>query len=84
MRAARNSCSGSTWQTARTSDPTARPLSRDWAGRPSEAACRMRRSRAHSGLGDKFYDQDIRPLQAVRRDSVGRHDTFALVCTGSG
>lgn len=33
------------------------------------------------GLHDKFFDQDIRPLLAVRRDTVGRHDTFALACT---
>ncbi len=36
------------------------------------------------GLHDKFYDQDIRPLLAVRQDTVGRHDTFALACTGYG
>ncbi|WP_424987510.1 DUF1989 domain-containing protein [Microbulbifer sp. S227A] len=36
------------------------------------------------GLGDKFYDQDIHPLLAVRRDTVGRHDTFALACTARG
>ena len=30
------------------------------------------------GLADKFFDQDIRPLLAVRQDTVGRHDTFAL------
>ena len=36
------------------------------------------------GLHDKFYDQDIRPLLAVRQDTVGRHDTFALACTSRG
>lgn len=36
------------------------------------------------GLHDKFFDQDIRPLLAVRRDTVGRHDTFALACTARG
>ncbi|KNG94940.1 DUF1989 domain-containing protein [Pseudaestuariivita atlantica] len=36
------------------------------------------------GLFDKFYDQDIRPLLAVRQDTVGRHDTFALACTANG
>jgi len=36
------------------------------------------------GLHDKFYDQDIRPLLAVRQDTVGRHDTFALACTARG
>ncbi len=36
------------------------------------------------GLYDKFYDQDIRPLLAVRQDTVGRHDTFALACTARG
>lgn len=32
------------------------------------------------GLHNKFYDQDITPLLAVRRDTVGRHDTFGLAC----
>lgn len=36
------------------------------------------------GLHDKFFDQDIRPLLAVRQDMVGRHDTFALACTARG
>ncbi len=36
------------------------------------------------GLLDKFFDQDIRPLLAVRHDTVGRHDTFALACTARG
>ena len=36
------------------------------------------------GLTDKFFDQDIRPLLAVRQDTVGRHDTFALACTARG
>jgi aminomethyltransferase len=36
------------------------------------------------GLFDKFFDQDIRPLLAVRQDTVGRHDTFALACTARG
>ncbi|MCY4540996.1 MAG: DUF1989 domain-containing protein [Rhodobacteraceae bacterium] len=36
------------------------------------------------GLFDKFFDQDMRPLLAVRRDTVGRHDTFALACTARG
>lgn len=36
------------------------------------------------GLHDKFFDQDIRPLLAVRHDTVGRHDTFALACTARG
>nr|WP_302795425.1 aminomethyltransferase family protein [Shinella daejeonensis] len=36
------------------------------------------------GLHDKYYDQDIRPLLAVRQDTVGRHDSFALACTGYG
>ena len=36
------------------------------------------------GLADKFFDQDIRPLLAVRQDTVGRHDTFALACTARG
>lgn len=36
------------------------------------------------GLGDKFFDQDIRPLLSMRQDTVGRHDTFALACTARG
>jgi aminomethyltransferase len=32
------------------------------------------------GLYGKFYDQDMRPLVEVVRDTVGRHDTFALAC----
>lgn len=36
------------------------------------------------GLFDKFFDRDIRPLMAVRQDTVGRHDTFALACTARG
>lgn len=33
------------------------------------------------GLYSKFYDQDFQPLVEVVRDTVGRHDTFALACT---
>ena len=33
------------------------------------------------GLHGKFYDQDMNPLVEVVRDTVGRHDTFALACT---
>lgn len=36
------------------------------------------------GLHDKFFDQDMRPLLALRQDTVGRHDTFALACTARG
>jgi len=36
------------------------------------------------GLHDKSFDQDMRPLLAVRQDTVGRHDTFALACTARG
>ena len=32
------------------------------------------------GLYGKFYDQDMQPLVEVVRDTVGRHDTFALAC----
>jgi aminomethyltransferase len=32
------------------------------------------------GLSGKFFDQDMRPLVEVVRDTVGRHDTFALAC----
>ncbi len=33
------------------------------------------------GLQGKFYDVDMVPLVEVVRDTVGRHDTFALACT---
>ena len=33
------------------------------------------------GLQGKFYDADMVPLVEVVRDTVGRHDTFALACT---
>ncbi len=33
------------------------------------------------GLYSKFYDQDMHPAVEVVRDTVGRHDTFALACT---
>jgi aminomethyltransferase len=33
------------------------------------------------GLYSKFFDQDMQPLLEVVRDTVGRHDTFALACT---
>ena len=32
------------------------------------------------GLHGKFYDIDMDPLVEVVRDTVGRHDTFALAC----
>jgi aminomethyltransferase len=32
------------------------------------------------GLQGKFYDLDMEPLVEVVRDTVGRHDTFALAC----
>ena len=32
------------------------------------------------GLYGKFYDGDMNPLVEVVRDTVGRHDTFALAC----
>jgi aminomethyltransferase len=32
------------------------------------------------GLHGKFYDPDQEPLVEVVRDTVGRHDTFALAC----
>jgi len=32
------------------------------------------------GLNGKFYDLDMEPLVEVIRDTVGRHDTFALAC----
>jgi aminomethyltransferase len=32
------------------------------------------------GLSGKFYDLDMEPLVEVVRDTVGRHDTFALAC----
>ncbi|BBX02552.1 aminomethyltransferase [Mycolicibacterium moriokaense] len=33
------------------------------------------------GLSGKFFDARGRPLLEVVRDTVGRHDTFALACT---
>ncbi|MFZ6049838.1 DUF1989 domain-containing protein [Pseudomonas sp. CR3202] len=33
------------------------------------------------GLFSKFFDRDMQPMLEVRRDTVGRHDTFALACT---
>ena len=33
------------------------------------------------GLYGKFFDADMDPLVEVVRDTVGRHDTFALACT---
>ncbi|MCI0430462.1 MAG: aminomethyltransferase family protein [Rhodospirillales bacterium] len=33
------------------------------------------------GLYAKFFDQDMQPLVEVVRDTVGRHDAFALACT---
>ncbi|MBI3647255.1 MAG: DUF1989 domain-containing protein [Actinobacteria bacterium] len=32
------------------------------------------------GLSGKFYDADLEALVEVVRDTVGRHDTFALAC----
>jgi len=32
------------------------------------------------GLQGKFYDLDMDPLVEIVRDTVGRHDTFALAC----
>lgn len=36
------------------------------------------------GLHDKFFDQDMHPLLAMRRDTVGRHDAFGLACNARG
>ena len=33
------------------------------------------------GQFSKFFDQDMRPLVEVVRDTVGRHDAFLLACT---
>jgi glycine cleavage system T protein (aminomethyltransferase) len=33
------------------------------------------------GLYAKFFDAEMQPLVEVVRDTVGRHDTFALACT---
>ncbi|MFR0693695.1 DUF1989 domain-containing protein [Enterobacterales bacterium AE_CKDN230030158-1A_HGKHYDSX7] len=33
------------------------------------------------GLFSRFYDRDLQPMLEVVRDTVGRHDTFALACT---
>ena len=42
----------------------------------------MGRAYPGPGLFSKFCDQDMQPLVEVVRDTVGRHDTFALACTG--
>lgn len=33
------------------------------------------------GLFSRFYDRNLQPMLEVVRDTVGRHDTFALACT---
>lgn len=33
------------------------------------------------GLFSRFFDRDMQPMLEVLRDTVGRHDTFALACT---
>ncbi|MBX5442320.1 MAG: DUF1989 domain-containing protein [Solirubrobacteraceae bacterium] len=33
------------------------------------------------GLGGRFFDADLEPLCELVRDTVGRHDAFALACT---
>lgn len=33
------------------------------------------------GLYSRFYDRNLQPMLEVVRDTVGRHDTFALACT---
>ncbi len=33
------------------------------------------------GLFSKFFDRDLQPMLEVVRDTVGRHDTFALACS---
>jgi aminomethyltransferase len=33
------------------------------------------------GLHSKYFDADMQPLCQVVRDTVGRHDSFALACT---
>jgi aminomethyltransferase len=33
------------------------------------------------GLYSRFYNRDLQPMLEVVRDTVGRHDTFALACT---
>ncbi|MDN5932076.1 MAG: aminomethyltransferase family protein, partial [Pseudonocardia sp.] len=42
--------------------------------------CLMGNAYPQPGLFGKFYDQDQQPLVEVVRDTVGRHDTFALAC----
>jgi aminomethyltransferase len=34
-----------------------------------------------AGLFSRFFDRNMQPMLEVRRDTVGRHDTFALACT---
>ena len=33
------------------------------------------------GLFSRFFDREMQPMLEVVRDTVGRHDTFALACT---
>lgn len=33
------------------------------------------------GLFSRFFDRNLQPMLEVVRDTVGRHDTFALACT---
>ncbi|MEE1925239.1 DUF1989 domain-containing protein [Pseudomonas sp. 148P] len=33
------------------------------------------------GLFSRYYDRNLQPMLEVVRDTVGRHDTFALACT---
>ena len=46
----------------------------------SERIVLMGNAYPQPGLYGKFYDQDQDPLVEVVRDTVGRHDTFALAC----
>jgi aminomethyltransferase len=40
----------------------------------------MGRAYPAPGLYSKFFDEEMRPLVEVVRDTVGRHDTFGLAC----
>ena len=64
----------------------AEPLARGTERMIDVTATRSMTRRAYPGPGlfDKFYDQDMRPMQRVLQDTCGRHDTLGLACTARG
>ena len=49
-----------------------------------EAATRTMNGNFHPepGLYSKYYTADLDPIMEIVRDTCGRHDTFAMACTG--